>query len=119
MTQLQADDFATRWLAAWNAHDLGQILEHYAPDIAFSSPFAANLTGNDVVHGREALANYFALALGRFPDLHFADPRTFPGAQSVVLVYRSVSQLEAAEMMIFDADGLVCRVWAHYRAAME
>jgi len=114
MTQLEA----ASWLSAWNARDLGQILEHYAPNIEFSSPFAARLMDDSPVRGHEALQRYFALALERFPDLHFSDVRAFPGEQSLVLVYRSVNDLEAAERMVFDSEGLICRVWAHYRLAI-
>ena len=119
MTQLHANDFAAHWLASWNARDLAQILEHYAEDIEFSSPFAAGLTGDSLVVGKAALTNYFFLALGRFPDLHFSQMRAFPGHDSVVLVYRSVNGLEAAETMVFNSNERVRRVWAHYREAPE
>ncbi len=118
MHQTDADRFAAAWLRDWNAHDLPAILAHYAPDVEFSSPFAKALTGDSLVVGRAALAAYFALALERFPDLHFPGARAFAGAQSIVLVYRSVNDLDAAETVLFDGDGLVSRVWAHYRAAV-
>jgi ketosteroid isomerase-like protein len=40
-----AREFAAAWYAAWNAHDLEAILEHYADDVEMSSPLVAALTG--------------------------------------------------------------------------
>jgi hypothetical protein len=34
MTHADALAFAEVWVAAWNAHDLGRILSHYADDCA-------------------------------------------------------------------------------------
>ena len=34
MTREEALGFAREWVAAWNAHDLGRILSHYADDCA-------------------------------------------------------------------------------------
>ncbi len=117
MKRTKAENFIIDWIEAWNAHNLEAILAHYADDIEFSSPFAAHLMGDSLVRGREALRDYFSLALERFPDLHFSGPRAFEGAQSVVLCYRSVNNLDAAETMVFNDSGLVYRVWAHYREA--
>lgn len=116
MTQSQADQFAASWKSAWNARDLERILEHYSDDIEFVSPFAAGLMGDSSVRGRESLRTYFARALDRFPDLQFSHLRVFPGENSLVLCYRSVNDLDAAETMVFDEQGLVRRVWAHYSA---
>ena len=104
-------------MSAWNAHDLDAILAHYAENIEFSSPFAAKLVGDSLVRGRPSLRDYFGRALRRFPDLHFSDLTVYPGADSVVLCYRSVNDLDAAETMVFDVQGQIARVWAHYRPA--
>jgi hypothetical protein len=45
MTQEDANAFARRWIADWNAHDLDAILAHYAPDAEFLSPVAQRVTG--------------------------------------------------------------------------
>jgi hypothetical protein len=117
MTQLEATTFSTDWMNAWNTHDLDSMLAHYAHDIEFSSPFAANLMGDSLVRGHASLRKYFSRALERFPDLHFSNMRAFPGADSLVLCYRSVNNLDAAEMMVFSGSALISRVWAHYSAA--
>ena len=32
-----AEQFAAGWIAAWNGHDLDQILSHYTDDVVFRS----------------------------------------------------------------------------------
>ena len=111
-----ATDFAAEWIAAWNAHDLDRILKHYAPDVQFTSPFVSGLLKcpENTVRGVTALRGYFRRALDAYPGLHFVLGRVYVGARSLVLVYQSVSNLQAAEVMEFNDDGLVCRVCAHY-----
>ena len=69
-----------------------------------------------VVRGKTALRDYFARGLLAYPALKFEFIRLYPGAQSCVLEYRSVTNLRAAEAMEFNAVGKVCRVQAHYSA---
>jgi len=66
-------EFARHWLAAWNAHDLEALLGHFADDVVFTSPIAAQLLdGSDgVIRGKEALRAYWTEGLRRIPDLRF------------------------------------------------
>src|SRR3954471_11372357 len=104
------------WYAAWNAHDLDQILAHYAEDIRFYSPFATALVpgSQGLIEGRAALRAYFSTALAKYPDLRFEPLETFTGAGSTLLRYRSVAGKTAAEMFVVDARGVVIEVRAHY-----
>lgn len=43
VSQEEADAFAREWSGAWNSHNLDAILAHYHPDIAFTSPFVAQV----------------------------------------------------------------------------
>jgi ketosteroid isomerase-like protein len=116
-----ADRFAERWYAAWNSHDLDEILGHYADDIEFSSPFlvALNDDPTGTLHGKEELREYFTRALERFPDLRFQQLETFAGVDSVTLTYISVEARRAAEVMTLNDAGLVVRVQAHYHGGPE
>jgi hypothetical protein len=118
-TEKFAVDFATEWIAAWNARDLDRILKPYARDIEFASPFVGRLLQNNEHHlrGIAVLRIYFGRALNAYPDLRFVARRVYSGAQSLVIEYESVANLRAAEMMEFNDAGLVCRVRAHYTAA--
>lgn len=112
----QAEQFAKEWIGAWNAHDLEKILSHYADRVEFSSPFAVRLLNepSGTVYGKDRLRNYFAKGLAAYPDLKFELLHAFASIQSVVLTYRSVKNLLAAEVMFFDPEGTVIKVVAHY-----
>jgi hypothetical protein len=114
-----AADFAAEWIAAWNAHDLERILEHYAPDIEFTSPLVSRLLNRNenTLRGVAALRVYFRQALNAYPNLRFVPRRVYAGARSLVIQYESVSNLLAAEVMEFNDAGLACRVCAHYVSA--
>jgi ketosteroid isomerase-like protein len=115
MTKMDLTDFAKEWIAAWNAHDLERILNHYADDVELVSPFVAKLTGSEgSVRGKPALRDYFARGLKAFPTLRFELVRIYSGVRSCVLEYRSVNGLRTAEVMEFDEQGKVRRVLAHY-----
>lgn len=112
----QADQFANEWIAAWNAHNLKQILSHYADEIEFSSPFVIRLFNepSGTIRGKDRLESYFAKGLAAYPDLKFELFHVLTSIQSVVLYYRSVKNLLAAEVMFLNPEGKVIRVVAHY-----
>ena len=118
LTAERAEALAEEWIAAWNAHDLDAILQHYADDVVFTSPFVARLlgAGQDTVRGKAALRDYFARALAAYPDLRFGLRAVLLGVDSLTLYYASVGGRLAAEVMLLDADGRVERVLAHYTA---
>jgi len=43
MDRNAAQQFRTTWARDWNAHDLDQIMSHFAQDVVFRSPVAAQL----------------------------------------------------------------------------
>lgn len=112
-----ASQLAQAWFAAWNNHDLDAILSHYAEDVEFQSPFITKLLDepSGKITGKVALRDYFAKGLQAYPDLHFEPIQTLFGLDSLVLYYRSVNQLLAAELMVLNDQGLVIQVKAHYR----
>jgi hypothetical protein len=116
MTEAEAQDFAHKWISAWNSHDLDRILSHYAEDVEVTSPLVEAVLGPGqvTVRGKQALRAYWSKALARFPDLRFVLYRAYAGPRSLVLHYQSVQALIGAECMELDADGLVHRVLAHY-----
>ncbi len=118
MTQTDADAFAASWLAAWNAHDLPAIMRHYSEEVIFTSPFIQRILGEPAgtVRGLPDLQAYFARGLATYPELHFVPEAAIPGVNSVVLLYRSVNHLRAAEVMMLDPAGKVMAVAAHYSA---
>jgi hypothetical protein len=116
VTEETAAAFAQAWIAAWNSHDLDRILEHYADDVAFHSPFIARILGDNSgrIDRKPALRSYFARALAGYPDLHFELHTVLSGIDAITLYYTSVKGLLAAETMLLDPSGRIAVVHAHY-----
>lgn len=110
-------NLAQEWLNAWNAHDLEAIMAHYAEDITFYSPFIRQLNNDPTgrIQGKTALRAYFQRALTAYPDLKFEPYHVMEGVDSIVIHYKSVKELLAAEMMLVNDEGKVCEVRAHYK----
>ncbi len=110
-------NLAQEWLNAWNAHDLEAIMAHYAEDITFYSPFIRQLNNDPAgrIQGKAALKAYFERALVAYPDLQFEPYHVMEGVDSIVIYYKSVKGLLAAEMMLLNEAGKVREVRAHYK----
>jgi len=118
MTREDAWNLANRWIAAWNAHDLEQILSHYDEAVELTSPVAAQLLGkaDGRVTGRANLKAYFQRGLEAYPELHFRLENVFWGVSSVVLCYANQKGTHTAEFMTLSPTGKVVRVVANYSA---
>jgi ketosteroid isomerase-like protein len=100
--------FSRQWVAAWNAHDVEAVLEHFHDDVVFTSPVAAKLLPNThgVVRGKPALRQYWTVALARVPDLRFTVEGVYQGIDTVVIAYRNQDDGLVSEVLKFDG-GLV------------
>jgi ketosteroid isomerase-like protein len=114
--QRHATDFAARWERDWNAHDLDALLAHFAEDVVFTSPVAAQLLPDcdGVIRGRDALRDYWSRALGLIPDLRFVVEGVYAGIDAVVINYRNHAGNRVCEYLAF-ADGLVVSGHATYQ----
>lgn len=101
--------FAEEWIAAWNDHDLGRILLHYAPDAVVTTPVAAVRVpeSGGVVRGHEALRAYWGPALEAMPDLHFDLVEAMPTVAGVTILYRNHRAQLVAETVLWNDAGLV------------
>lgn len=117
MDQKHAEAIATDWVAAWNAHDLEQILSHYADPLEFTSPLVVERFGraDGTIRTKAELREYFAI--GAAPDsvVHFELIDVLPGVSSVTLYYRNHRGRTVAETMFLDPNGLVAKAAVHYR----
>lgn len=112
-----AHRFAHEWIEAWNSHDLERILAHYRDDLTMASPRIATVAGepSGVLHGKAAVAGYWAKALALQPQLHFTLLAVFVGADSLAIHYEG-PRGPRVETFVLDASGLVVRAAAHYAA---
>jgi len=118
MTRDEARSLADHWVAAWNSHDLDQIMMHYDDAIELTSPAAAQLLGraDGKVVGKPNLRAYFQRGLDAYPELHFQLEDVLWGVNSVVLYYTNQKGTHTAEFMELSAGGKVARVVANYSA---
>ncbi|MGH1561312.1 nuclear transport factor 2 family protein [Mumia sp. DW29H23] len=110
--------FADQWCAAWNAHDVEAVLAHFADDVVFTSPVAAQLLeGSDgSLRGKEALRAYWTEGLRLIPDLRFEVVGVYAGLDTVVIHYRNQKGGLVNEVLHFR-DGLVREGHGTYLAA--
>jgi predicted ester cyclase len=118
VTKDEALHLANHWVAAWNAHDLDSIMEHYEDGIELTSPIAAQLLAipGGKVAGKAELRAYFQRGLEAFPDLRFHLEDVLWGVNSLVLYYANQKGRRTAEFMELSAAGKVARVVANYGA---
>lgn len=109
MDHATAEKFAARWADAWNSRDLERVLSHFAEDVVFASPVAAQLIeGSDgVLRGKAALRDYWARGLRAIPDLHFTVLDVYAGVRAVVISYRNQKGARVSEVLIFDGPLVV------------
>ena len=102
--------FAKEWADAWNSRDLNRVLSYFAPDVVFRSHLAARVLPGSagVVHGIDALRDFWAVALARSPALRFEVIDVYAGIDTVVIRFRFRHQLNElrCEVLRFR-DGLI------------
>ncbi len=88
--QATANMLARYWLDGNNAYDLEMIMEPFARNVVFSSPFVSRLTGDPektTITGYDALRKYIAESLPRVPGIHYVLDANFVGTDSIIIVY--------------------------------
>ncbi len=110
-----AENFATQWVNAWNAHDIDQILSHYTEDFEMFSPVIAARMGiaSGMLKGKAAMREYWLLGLDRNPALHFSIINVLMGVCSITINYEGHKGL-SAETFFLNDEGKVYRAYAHY-----
>jgi predicted ester cyclase len=118
MTRDEAWNLANHWAAAWNSHDLDQIMTHYEDAVELTSPAAAQLLGmsDGKIFGKANLRAYFQRGLEAYPELHFHLVDVLWGVNSVLLYYTNQKGTHTGEFMELSATGKVARVVANYSA---
>lgn len=116
LAEQDARALANHWIDAWNAHDLDQILSHYAQAVVLVSPVAAKILHDPsgTVRGKDALRTYFKKGLEVYPDLKFELLDVMWGLSSLVLCYVNQKGTKTGEFMEVDAHGTITKVVANY-----
>jgi SnoaL-like domain len=109
------------WEQGWNQCDLDTIMEVFAADVLFSSPFVPRLTGDPektTIRGYDALRSYVADSLRRAGDVRYSLGGTCVGSDSLILNYTchfaDGTRRTGADSMRVDRDGMVVEWRSHY-----
>jgi hypothetical protein len=112
---------ARHWDAGWNGRDLDLIMEPFADDIVFRSPYVAKQLGDRAqgkVEGHGALRAYVSAALERASDVRYTLLHRFAGTDSVILLYTchlpGGVERPGADFMRVGAQGKVVEWRCHY-----
>lgn len=113
---MNAKDFATEWIDAWNSHDLDNILKHYSDDFEITTPMIKTVMGveSGILKGKKAIRAYWSAALIKIPDLYFELNEVTESVGSIAIFYKSVFDKMAIEVMFFNDEGKINKVIAHY-----
>ena len=113
---MDAIKFANQWIESWNSHDLDDILAHYSDDVEITTPMIKLAAGieSGSLKGKENVKEYWKKALQKIPDLHFELYEVTSGINSVALFYKSVMNKKAIEVMFFNDQGKVNKMYALY-----
>ena len=73
MITKQNESIAMRWFDAFNVHDLEKLLALYDDEAAHYSPKLKSRLPetNGLIHGKQALRDWWRDAFGRLPELHY------------------------------------------------
>jgi ketosteroid isomerase-like protein len=118
-----ADDLVAylgrHWEDGWNREDTDLIVEPFAEDIVFTSPFASRLGDTAEVRGLPAVRDYVAQSFERATKgIRYTLHESFAGTNGVVLVYSvhrpGKPDQRGADVMRLDDDGKVVDWRCHY-----
>jgi hypothetical protein len=103
LNNMNVRDFADDWVVAWNAGNIEAVLEHFHDNAVFTSPLAENVVigSGGVIHGKDALRNYWQAALDRNPALKFDLISTYSGIDCVVICFRNEKGERKEEILRF------------------
>lgn len=109
------------WDEGWNSADLATIMEPFAPDVVFGSPFVPRLSGDPnrtTIEGYDALRSYVEYALARTPGIRYTLDATYVGIDAVLLAYTchnpDGTQRRGCDSMRVNTAGQVVEWRCHY-----
>jgi len=81
-----------------------------------TSTFIVQLNNDSTgrISNKKDLKDYFCRALNKFENLHFELLNIFISVNSLIIHYKSVNNIIAAEYFQFDDHGKIIKVDAHY-----
>ena len=107
-------EHADRWLEAWNARDLDEIVACYSEDVEFVLPALVGEDDERRIGGREALREHFRHGLELAPNLSVSEESLLTGPSGFAILYRREDGHRAIEAVELDDDGLASKARTYY-----
>lgn len=76
-------DFGSRWEAAWNSHDTGQVMALLHPDIRWND----TIFWPELIHGHTDMRAYIDKIWAVMPDVHFKEVQLFSAPEDGRALY--------------------------------
>jgi len=117
ITREFAEEFAKHWINAWNAHDLEQVLIHYAGDFEIETPMALKLLpeSTGILKGKNNIRTYWKMGLEKHYDLAFKLLDVLIGVNSLAIYYHSnVTRKNTVEVLRFNEERKVYSAIVNY-----
>jgi len=105
---------ADRWVEAWNARDLDQIVACYSERVEFVLPALLGDSDERKINGREELREHFRHGLELAPNLTVTEESLLVGPAGFAILYRREDGHRAIETVELDSDGLAARARVFY-----
>jgi len=104
-----AIEFAEKWIAAFNSHDLERIFDLYTDDFTMTSPYIKERMGieSGILSGKENVRPYWGKSLTIKPLLLFELVDVFVGVSTVVVYYKNSGRKMISETFTFNKQGKV------------
>ena len=107
-------EHADRWLDAWNARDLDEIVSCYSEGVEFALPALVGDGEERKINGREELREHFRHGLELAPNLTVTEESLLIGPGGFAILYRREDGHRAIETVELDDAGLASRVRTYY-----
>ncbi len=117
ITQHFAYKFTEEWIAAWNSHNLDNILCHYTDDFSLETPMALKIVpeSGGILKGKEAIRAYWAKGLELIPELFFEVYEVLIGINGLTIYYiNRATEKKSAEVFFFNDAGKVTKSFVYY-----
>src|SRR5438128_887655 len=113
---LSPSTHAASWIAAWNAHDLDAILDHYADNVEFQAGTVVNRWGREdgMLNGKAELREHFRRGLEMVPQLKFELEEVFTSPGGYAVLYSRENGNRVIEVVTLDATGRAKNAQAFY-----
>jgi ketosteroid isomerase-like protein len=109
-------EMAREWIAAWNSHDLDQVLALYAEDFEMTSEHIVNFgfDASGTLRGKDRIRQYWARGLSLLPNLHFDLIDAYVSPDSIVVFYQNERGKKICEYLRLNAAGEIIQGSANH-----